>query len=123
CDACVINADERRLLQVFTNLLSNAIKYSPESGEVLITVQCENNKARIAVTDQGKGVPVEFQGSIFEHFSQADSSDTREKGGTGLGLAIAKQIIDFHGGAIGFDCTPGHGTTFYFELDIESDVL
>ncbi|MEH6503684.1 MAG: ATP-binding protein [Cycloclasticus sp.] len=123
CGTCVITADENRLLQVFSNLMSNAIKYSPENGEVRITTQCENNKVRIAVTDQGKGVPVEFQERVFEHFSQADSSDTREKGGTGLGLAISKQIIDFHGGNIDFDCTPGHGSTFYFELDIELDVL
>tara|TARA_R110002074_G_scaffold402342_1_gene608159 strand:+ start:104237 stop:105895 length:1659 start_codon:yes stop_codon:yes gene_type:complete len=123
CDACVINADERRLLQVFSNLLSNAIKYSPESGEVLITVQCADHKVRIAITDKGKGVPAEFQGHIFEHFSQAYSSDTREKGGTGLGLAICKEIIDSHAGKIGFDCSPLNGTTFYFELDEVTDSI
>jgi signal transduction histidine kinase len=123
CDACVINADERRLLQVFSNLLSNAIKYSPESGEVLITVQCADHKVRIAITDKGKGIPAEFHGRIFEHFSQADSSNTREKGGTGLGLAICKEIIDFHGGKIDFDCSPVNGTTFYFELDEVTDSI
>jgi signal transduction histidine kinase len=123
CDACVINADERRLLQVFSNLLSNAIKYSPESGEVLITVQCADHKVRIAITDKGKGIPAEFHGRIFEHFSQADSSNTREKGGTGLGLAICKEIIDFHGGKIDFDCSPVKGTTFYFELDEVTDSI
>jgi signal transduction histidine kinase len=123
CDACVINADEGRLLQVFSNLLSNAIKYSPESGEVLITVQCADHKVRIAIIDKGKGIPTEFHGRIFEHFSQADSSNTREKGGTGLGLAICKEIIDFHGGKIDFDCSPVKGTTFYFELDEVTDSI
>lgn len=117
CGNLSITADENRLMQVFSNFLSNAIKYSPEGGLVRIVARCKDQKVRISVIDQGKGVPADFQNSIFTHFSQADSSDTREKGGTGLGLAISKEIIERHGGTIGFTSAPGKGATFYFELD------
>lgn len=118
CASIVIHADKNRLIQVLSNFLSNAIKYSPEEGHVCITAQCEYNKVRISVIDQGKGVPADFQGSMFMHFSQADSSDAREKGGTGLGLAISKEIVEHHGGTIGFISPPGEGATFYFELEV-----
>ena len=117
CETCYITADENRLMQVLSNLISNAIKYSPENGTVQVTAQCMTNKARISITDQGEGIPIEFRKHIFSHFSQADSSDTREKGGTGLGLAISKEIIERQGGNIGFTSPPRKGATFYFEFD------
>lgn len=117
CETCYITADENRLMQVLSNLMSNAIKYSPKNGTVHVTAQCNTNKARISITDQGEGIPIEFRKHIFSHFSQADSSDTREKGGTGLGLAISKEIIERQGGNIGFTSPPRKGATFYFEFD------
>ncbi len=117
CESAMVFTDENRLMQVFANLLSNAIKYSPKGDSVHIDLICKNQKVRVSVTDQGKGVPADFQKHIFSHFSQADSSDTREKGGTGLGLAISKEIIERLGGCIGFTSTPGEGASFYFELD------
>lgn len=117
CSSCIVFIDEQRLMQAFSNFLSNAVKYSPKEGYVRITSQCDNNKVRIAVIDQGEGIPEEFREHIFTSFSQADSSDTREKGGTGLGLVIAKEIIEGHGGKVDYDSLPGQGTTFYFELN------
>lgn len=119
-EACSIIADESRLMQVLSNLISNAVKYSPKGGCVRITAERIDNKLRISIIDNGEGVPTEYRERIFTHFSQADSSDTREKGGTGLGLAISKEIIERQGGAIGFSSTPGRGATFYFEFDIKS---
>ncbi|WP_126456601.1 ATP-binding protein [Sulfuriflexus mobilis] len=118
CGACTVIGDENRLLQVLSNLMSNAVKYSPAGACVLITTQCNEHKVRVAVTDQGEGVPAEFREHIFTRFSQADASNTRKRGGTGLGLAISREIIQRHGGKIGFDSPPGQGASFYFELDI-----
>lgn len=112
----MVNADENRLLQVLANLLSNATKYSPAGGLVEINVERINNKIRVAVHDNGKGIPDEFKPRIFSKFSQADSSDTRQKGGTGLGLSITRAIVEQHEGSIWFDSYPDRGTTFYFDL-------
>lgn len=116
--ACSVIVDANRLLQVMSNLMSNAVKYSPHDGCVCVTIECMGQKIHIAVSDDGAGIPAEFQDCIFTYFSQADTSDTREKGGTGLGLAISKEIIEQHGGTIGFESQPGKGATFYIELDM-----
>lgn len=112
-----VKADADRLVQVLTNLLSNAAKFSPPNSPVLITIlRRPEQMVRVAVIDRGNGIPEEFQERIFQKFAQADSSATRKKGGTGLGLSISKAIIEKHGGQIGFETSPGCGSTFYFEL-------
>ena len=123
CASLTITADEHRLMQVLSNLISNAIKYSPKNGTVRLSAKCTEGKVRINVIDNGKGIAVEFKEQIFNYFSQADSSDSREKGGTGLGLAISKEIIDRHEGEIGFISKPGEGATFYFELAVNQEQL
>jgi PAS domain S-box-containing protein len=111
-----VQGDQDRLMQVFANLLSNAAKYSPEGEKVKISLARRTGAVRIEVTDKGSGVPEDFHDRLFEKFSQADSSDTRQKGGTGLGLSIAKAIMEKHGGTIGLDLEADQGTTFFFEL-------
>ena len=71
---------------------------------------------RVSVRDEGPGIPEEFRARMFEKFSQADSSTTREKGGTGLGLHIAQRFIEHMQGRIGFDSVAGAGATFWIEL-------
>ena len=71
---------------------------------------------RVEVRDKGPGIPEEFRSRIFQKFSQADSSDTRQKGGTGLGLSISRAIVERLGGSIGFESERGLGTTFFLEL-------
>jgi len=115
-DEAYIFADEQRLQQVLANLLSNAAKFSPENGVVKISAARKESGFRVSVIDHGSGIPVEFRNSIFDKFTQADSSDTRQQGGTGLGLNISKMIVEQHGGEIGFDSTPGEGATFYFDI-------
>jgi PAS domain S-box-containing protein len=109
--------DADRLMQVLTNLISNAAKFSPPGADVELSVVPVGEKfLRVNIRDHGAGISDEFKGRIFQRFSQADSSDTRQKGGTGLGLSISKAIIEQLGGRIGFEPAEGGGTCFYFEL-------
>ncbi len=108
--------DSDRLLQVLTNLLSNAIKFSPAQGTVRVLLGRHAGRVRVEVSDSGPGIPEEFRQRIFQKFSQADSSDTRQKGGTGLGLAISKAIVERMEGSLGFTSRVDVGTTFFFEL-------
>lgn len=112
----VVQVDRLRLAQVLANLLSNAAKFSPQGQAVDVRVTQHGAYVRVSVSDHGPGVPENFQPRIFSKFSQADATDTRQKGGTGLGLAISKEIIERMDGRIGFDSPPGHGATFWFEL-------
>ncbi|MVW74232.1 ATP-binding protein [Pseudomonas xionganensis] len=114
-------ADPFRLQQVLSNLLSNALKFSPAQGEVLLSSQLHGDVVRILVSDQGPGISADFAGRIFEKFSQADASDRRQKGGTGLGLAISKELIERMDGQIGFDSTPGQGSTFWIDIPLHRE--
>lgn len=119
-DSVMVMGDELRLTQALLNLLSNAIKYSPQDKPVTVSTESDDNTIRISVSDSGSGIPLDYQEKVFEKFSQADSSDTRQKGGTGLGLAITKEIIEKHSGQISFITSPEQGTTFCIELPIKS---
>ena len=88
------------------------------SGIVTLTAEQIDDRLRISVIDRGNGIPVSFRSKVFEKFSQADSSDTKQRGGSGLGLAITKEIVEAHGGAIAFTTATGRGTTFYFDLPL-----
>ncbi len=116
--AAEVRVDSQRLMQVLANLISNAVKFSPDGGTVEITVRTIDGKARVAVADHGPGIPESFRASVFQKFSQADASDTRQKGGTGLGLAITRELVERMGGRIGFDSVEGDGATFWFDLPL-----
>lgn len=111
-----VRGDKDRLRQVLDNLLSNAVKYSPAGETVEVQVTRREGFVRVAVQDKGPGIPDSFHAKIFEKFSQADSSTTRQRGGTGLGLNISKAIVERHNGFIAFDTVVGEGTTFFFDL-------
>jgi PAS domain S-box-containing protein len=115
---CRVTIDPDRFVQVMSNLLSNAVKYSPQGGLVRVWSERRGDCMRISVRDQGPGIPEDFRDRIFEKFSQADSSTTREKSGTGLGLHIARRFVEHMQGRIGYESEPGRGSTFWVELPI-----
>jgi two-component system, sensor histidine kinase and response regulator len=115
--------DPGRLRQILVNLVSNAIKFT-ERGEVVLRVVRDGrgdptDQVHFTVTDTGIGIPREKQASIFESFTQADTSTTRRFGGTGLGLTIASQLTQLMGGRIWVESEPGVGTTFHVSVPFE----
>ena len=119
CDPITLFADADRIHQVLTNLVSNAIKFSEPGGTVALSAEISEGMALFHVSDEGRGIPAEMLESIFERFSQVDTSDSREKGGTGLGLSICNTIIDHHGGRIWVESELDEGSVFTFVLPIE----
>lgn len=116
----LVLADSTRIYQVFNNLINNALKFTSKGYVKLIASLVEENEKtqtlRFEVIDTGIGIPREKQGLIFERFTQAGSSTTREYGGTGLGLAIIKRILNMVDSEIYVDSEIGRGTRFWFEL-------
>ena len=111
-----VRADSDRLSQVMANLLSNAAKFSPRNSRVTIGSTRIGEIIRVWVRDQGPGVPEEFRNVIFDRFTQADTTTSRDTGGAGLGLNISKSIVEKHGGTIGFSGDGSDDTMFYFDL-------
>jgi len=114
-----VRVDRQRFDQVMANLLSNAAKFSAPGADVEVSAALAVTRVRISVRDFGMGIPEAFRARIFGKFSQADATDTRQKGGTGLGLAITKELIERMAGAIGFESVEGQGTVFWVELPVE----
>jgi signal transduction histidine kinase len=115
---CIVWADADRIVQVLTNLLSNAIKFSPQRGEIVITVEHAKRMGRVTMRDHGSGVPDEFRSRIFGKFAQVETGDARQRGGSGLGLNIAQQIATRHAGTITFENAPDGGAIFCLELPL-----
>lgn len=114
----MINVDKDRLTQIVINLISNAIKFSSTGGSVSVSLSSVNGIARIAVSDQGCGIPKDFYNKIFQKFSQVDGSNIKKKGGTGLGLSICKTMVEQMQGKIGFESEVGVGSMFYVEFPV-----
>ena len=115
-------ADPGRIRQVLLNLLSNAVKFTHDGYVLaelaLVSRDGERARVRCSVTDTGIGIDEARLPALFEEFSQADASTTRQYGGTGLGLAITKRLVDLLGGEIAARSTPGEGSTFVVELPL-----
>ena len=113
-----VAADGARLRQVLLNLLTNAIKFT-ETGGVTVTLAYDSEdggRLKISVTDTGVGIAPDQLHRLFQRFSQADGSISRQYGGTGLGLAICRSLTTLMGGEIGVESTPGMGAKFWFTV-------
>jgi PAS domain S-box-containing protein len=120
----ILLGDPIRIRQVLTNLLGNAVKFT-ETGSVSLSVQVIEKKSgratlRFSVTDTGIGISGEFLGELFTPFRQGESFRNRKYGGTGLGLAISSRLVEMMGSRMSVDSVPGKGSTFSFELSLET---
>lgn len=116
-----ILGDPTRLKQVLTNYISNAFKFT-QKGSILIHAKLSEDKQYLImeVHDSGIGIPTEKQATIFEQFTQADSSTTRQYGGTGLGLSISKKFIEMMDGEVGVESTLNKGSRFWLQVPINT---
>ncbi|MDR0444474.1 MAG: response regulator [Treponema sp.] len=119
-----IITDDQRLAQVITNLVGNAVKFTPEGGDITLSVaRLADTEGfctlEIRVTDTGIGIPKEQQGKLFQSFVQVDSSIARKFGGTGLGLAISRKIVQLMQGDIRIESEVNKGSSFIFNIRAE----
>ncbi len=112
----IVEGDRDRLAQVLGNLLSNAIKYSPDGGDVEVRSSQVDAEAWVWIRDHGLGVPSDHQQRLFTKFFRGEAGRKRGIAGTGLGLVLARQIVEAHGGAIGFESEEGRGSTFWIRI-------
>ena len=118
-DQIQIQGDRDRLKQVLLNLVSNAIQYTPEGGEIFLSLSKVDKEARLVIRDTGPGIPAEDLPHIFDRFYRTEKSRTRSKAsGFGLGLSIAYWIIANHDGEIDVESIEGEGTTFTISLPL-----
>jgi heavy metal sensor kinase len=117
-DQAAVMGDTDRLKQLLLNLVDNARKYTPKGGQVTLGLRCEPGWAVLTVADTGIGIPTQDLPHIFGRFYRVDKARSRVAGGAGLGLSIVQWIAQAHGGKIGVQSEPGHGTTFTVRLPL-----
>ncbi len=119
----VMKADREMIYQLIDNLMKNALKFTPDKGEISISLDEEASAVRIVVQDTGKGIPEHQLEKVFERFYQVDNSNTREYGGSGLGLAICKDIVKWHEGRIWVENLKRAGAKFVVLLPVRDDIM
>jgi signal transduction histidine kinase len=120
-----LQVDERRFRQALINLLSNAVKFTPEGGQVTVTVtpSDDGTETLVAVQDNGIGIAPTDMGQLFQPFVQIDSRLNRQYSGTGLGLVLVKRTIDLHHGTVSVTSEPNQGSTFTLRIPAQQNGL
>lgn len=113
-----VRADANKIVWVLTNMIANALRYTNSGGYIFLFAERIGSQVHISVSDNGEGIPYEYQSRIFDKFVQVKSE--KSVGGSGLGLSICREIIRAHGGSIWVESKPGEGSTFTFTLPIAS---
>ncbi|MGE3267264.1 MAG: GAF domain-containing protein [Chloroflexota bacterium] len=113
-----LSGDPDKLTQVLVNLLDNAVKYSPDGGEIAVSVRQQGDSIRLRIRDEGLGIPPEALETVFERYRRVELARSRAIGGTGLGLPIVRQIVELHGGRVWAESVLGEGSTFCVEFPI-----
>ncbi|MGR3565742.1 MAG: ATP-binding protein [Heliomarina sp.] len=113
-----VEGEKQALEQVMENILSNAIKFSGDPVKIVVTLDRDEDNARIRVSDNGHGIPEGSEEQVFGMFTQLDSSDTRMGGGSGIGMHISRRIVQRHSGRLSYESVLGEGTTFTVTLPL-----
>ncbi len=114
-----LDADLTRLAQVVGNLLNNAAKYTPEGGQIDVSLRTDAADAIITVSDNGLGIPSDMQAEVFQLFAQVENHTDRARGGLGIGLALVKQLVAMHDGSVGAQSAgPGQGSVFTVRIPL-----
>ncbi len=114
-----IKADPNKIVWILVNLIANALRYTNPGGHVRLSAEAMGPQVHLSVSDDGQGIPYEYQSKIFDKFIQVGTD--RDVSGTGLGLAICKEIVHAHGGTIWVESTPGEKTIFTFSLPVAEE--
>lgn len=118
-EGSIVNGDVDRLTQAFGNLLSNAARYTPEGGRITVQLTLEPTRAVATVSDTGIGIADEDRDRVFSRFFRSDAARARARGGFGIGLAVVREIVEQHGGTVGFrPNAEGQGTSFQVSLPL-----
>lgn len=113
--------DKDKMTQVIDNIISNAVKYSPDGGNVTLTIEKQIRQIVVSIKDEGIGIEYDKLEKIFDRFYRVDKARTRKLGGTGLGLAITQELVELHYGKIWARSKEGKGTTIYFTLPLMNE--
>jgi K+-sensing histidine kinase KdpD len=115
----IVAGDEMRLEQVLQNLLQNALKYSNPPHPITVTITRQADEVRIAVHDQGMGIPADALPDLFQRFYRAANAEAQHISGMGIGLYVVKEIMALHGGGVSVESTEGAGSTFTVWLPVD----